>query len=604
MLSDEKHRVLKRYFGYTSFREGQAEIIDNIMNRRDVLAVMPTGGGKSLCYEIPAIMQNGVTIVISPLISLMRDQVSALNLNGIKAVYFSSSMDSEQRLKIETLVKCGKYKLIYTAPERLMYPNFIDLCRSINIKLIAVDEAHCVSQWGHNFRPGYLDIRDFIDSLEERPTVAAFTATATPRVRRDIAVLLGLHEPFSLTAGYDRPNLFFSVIREPEDKLSTLASLANERAGRSGIVYCSTRDNAEMTAAFLKHRGIAARPYHAGLEQAVRDKVQEKFIGDKISVITATSAFGMGIDKSNVSYVIHYNITKDIESYYQESGRSGRDGSPAECILIYSSEDEAIQSYLIDRCEPNERLTLKERHESKQNERERLKKMIDYCIGNHCLRSCILEYFGEKPITFCGRCSNCLDRFRNSDITADAIKIMSCVVGLKQQYDIKTATGVLKGESSEFIINNRLDSLKTYGIMSDYTLYGIEHIINTLISGKYLEASSDGKSVLRLTSLGISVLNGEGRIYTDGSTTDKNNLKECDGELGTDEYRLFKKLAALRKKLADKISVPPYALVSDQALSEMCRKKPGTLREFSEASGMSGTKLEKYGNIFLREINK
>lgn len=443
----DKLSVLKEYFGHASFREGQDRITDSLLGGRDVLGIMPTGAGKSICYQVPALMFDGITIVVSPLISLMKDQVSALVQSGVAAAYINSSLTHAQYLKVLQNTESGKYKIIYVAPERLCAPAFLGICRNLNISMVAVDEAHCVSQWGQDFRPSYLKIPDFIDALNSRPVVGAFTATATGAVRDDIKTLLRLVSPLVVTTGFDRPNLFFSVM-QPKNKSIELMKLIKERKNESGIVYCSTRKAVEEVCELLQKNGFAATRYHAGLDENECRRNQDDFVYDRAAIMVATNAFGMGIDKSNVSFVIHYNMPKNMESYYQEAGRAGRDSRSADCILLYSAKDVRTNQFLINNSEPNPDLTEDEQEEVRRRDRERLKQMTFYCTTHKCLRKFILEYFGDKGPERCEKCSNCLSNHENTDITVDAQKIMSCVARTGQRYGKKVICDVLGAKTS------------------------------------------------------------------------------------------------------------------------------------------------------------
>ena len=428
----DKYDILKQFFGYTSFRDGQEDVVDALLAKQDVLGIMPTGAGKSLCYQIPAIMMSGITLVISPLISLMKDQVNALVQQGVSAAYLNRSLTETQYHKALANAANGKYNIIYVAPERLESNSFLRFALNANISLIAVDEAHCVSQWGQDFRPSYLNINKFISKLNYRPVIGAFTATATDEVKSDIIRLLQLNNPTVVTTGFDRPNLFFSVIR-PKNKSETLLKLIRERNNQSGIVYCSTRKKVEEVCAMLNQKGVQATRYHAGLDDSERVKNQDDFVFDRKSVMVATNAFGMGIDKSDVRFVIHYNMPKNIESYYQEAGRAGRDGEEADCILLYSKADVSTCRFFIENIEDNESLSTEQREFFKKREEERLKQMVFYCTTSDCLRGNMLKYFGDEHKESCGKCSNCLTEFETVDVTVEAQKILSCIIKTGQR---------------------------------------------------------------------------------------------------------------------------------------------------------------------------
>ena len=460
----DKLSVLKDYFGHDSFRDGQEQIVDALLDGRDTLCIMPTGAGKSMCYQIPALLFDGVTIVVSPLISLMKDQVGSLVQSGVPAAYINSSLSYPQFLRVLSNVEHGKYKIIYVAPERLLTDGFLDTCKKIKISMVAVDEAHCVSQWGQDFRPSYLKIISFVESLANRPIVGAFTATATNDVKEDIKKILRLENPFEITTGFDRPNLFFGVIKS-SSKDEKLIDLIRERGDRSGIVYCATRKNVESVCELLCDNGFSAARYHAGLDEYERRKNQEDFVFDRKNIMVATNAFGMGIDKSNVTYVIHYNMPKNIESYYQEAGRAGRDGGEADCILLYSPKDVRLNRFMIENSEGNDELTIEENEQIRERDFERLKYMTFYSTTNDCLRGFILRYFGGEKKAYCGKCSNCLSVHKLVDVTIDAQKIMSCIARTGQRYGKTVICDVLKGSKSEKILKAELINQSTYGIM-------------------------------------------------------------------------------------------------------------------------------------------
>lgn len=462
----DKFDVLRKYFGYSSFRKGQEEMVDCLLSGRDVLGIMPTGAGKSICYQVPAIMLRGVTIVVSPLISLMKDQVNALVQQGIKAAYINSSLTDTQYDKVLKNAALEIYKIIYVAPERLDSVGFINLCRRIKISMVAVDESHCVSQWGQDFRPSYLNINKFISVLPNRPIIGAFTATATDEVKKDIINILKLNNPTVVTTGFDRPNLFFSVLR-PAKKDNRLIELIKERRDKSGIIYCSTRKKVESVCDLLIKNGFPATRYHAGLSDEERIKNQDDFVYDRKPVMVATNAFGMGIDKSNVSYVIHHNMPKNIESYYQEAGRAGRDGQEADCILLYGAGDVQTCRYFIENTEPNPQLTPEQNEMFRHREEERLKHMIFYCRTSDCLRNYMLRYFGDEAEDNCGKCSNCLTKFETVDVTIEAQKVLSCIIRTGQKFGTAMIVDVLRGKTNERIKYFEFDKQSTFGIMKD-----------------------------------------------------------------------------------------------------------------------------------------
>lgn len=598
----DKYGVLKEYFGHDSFREGQDRITDSLLSGRDVLGIMPTGAGKSICYQVPALMFEGVTVVVSPLISLMKDQVSALVQSGVAAAYINSSLTHAQYLKVLQNTKNGKYKIIYVAPERLCAPAFLEICRRLSISMVAVDEAHCVSQWGQDFRPSYLKIPDFIESLPSRPVVGAFTATATGTVREDIKNLLKLRSPLVVATGFDRPNLFFSVMH-PNKKSIALMKLIKERKGESGIVYCSTRKAVEEVCELLNKNGFTATRYHAGLDEDERRLNQDDFVYDRAPIMVATNAFGMGIDKSNVSFVIHYNMPKNMESYYQEAGRAGRDGRNADCILLYSSKDVRTNQFLINNSEPNPDLTEDEQEEVRRRDRERLKKMTFYCTTHKCLRKFILEYFGDKSPERCCKCSNCLSNHENTDITVDAQKIMSCVARTGQRYGKKVICDVLRGSKNERLISAGLSRQSTYGIMADCTEKRLRDIIEYLCENGYMTAEGDEYPILRLTPKSRGVLTGSETLRMMLEIPQKKKASSAkSAALPPEDEKLLTALKELRKSLAMRQSVPAYVVFSDATLMDMCRIKPKTRDEFMEVSGVGQRKAIRYGEVFLATI--
>lgn len=597
----DKFSVLKDYFGHDSFRDGQEQIVDALLDGRDALCIMPTGAGKSMCYQIPALLFDGVTIVVSPLISLMKDQVGSLVQSGVPAAYINSSLSYPQFLRVLSNVEHGKYKIIYVAPERLLTDGFLDTCKKIKISMVAVDEAHCVSQWGQDFRPSYLKIISFVESLANRPIVGAFTATATNDVKEDIKKILRLKNPFEITTGFDRPNLFFGVIKS-SSKDEKLIDLIRERGDRSGIVYCATRKNVESVCELLCDNGFSAARYHAGLDEYERRKNQEDFVFDRKNIMVATNAFGMGIDKSNVTYVIHYNMPKNIESYYQEAGRAGRDGGEADCILLYSPKDVRLNRFMIENSEGNDELTIEENEQIRERDFERLKYMTFYSTTNDCLRGFILRYFGGEKKAYCGKCSNCLSVHKLVDVTIDAQKIMSCIARTGQRYGKPVICDVLKGSKSEKILKAELNNQSTYGIMKEVTARHIFGTIDFLAEKEYISSDNETE-VLKLLPKSRDVLFGRERLVMKKVENSEKVVKTHRPEVPVNS-ELLDALKALRKSIASKKSVPAYVIFTDATLIDMCKKCPETPDEMLEVSGVGRTKLEKFGKQFLEEIAK
>ena len=596
-----KYKILKEYFGHSDFREGQGDIVDCLLSGRDALGIMPTGAGKSICYQVPALAFEGITVVVSPLISLMKDQVTALVQSGISAAYINSSLSEPQYIRVFQNAEKGKYKIIYVAPERLTTSEFLNLCEKINVSMVAVDEAHCVSQWGQDFRPSYLKIREFIDALKVRPVVGAFTATATKEVKNDILRLLELDNPLVVATGYDRPNLFFSVIR-PDSKSERLTEIVKERKDKSGIVYCATRKTVEEVCDLLNNNGFSATRYHAGLSETERKDNQEAFVYDRSQIMVATNAFGMGIDKSNVSFVIHYNMPKNIESYYQEAGRAGRDGEEADCILLYSGQDFRTNQFLIERSEANPELSEEEQDAVRQKDMERLKFMTYYCTTNDCLRNFILRYFGDRSANYCGKCSNCLTQFETVDITVDAQKILSCIIKTGQRFGKKMICDVLRGSKSERLMRLGLESQSTYGIMKSCTEKRLREIIDSLEQQGYIAAEGGEYPVLKVTAASYGVLRGNVNISMKAvKAKAEQPHKSANNPVNTE---LLNKLKELRRELALKKRVPAYVIFSDAALTDMCVKLPQTPEEFLNVSGVGNVKLKQYGEQFLEVIGK
>ena len=579
-------KALKKYFGYNSFREGQKEVISDVINKRDVVAVMPTGAGKSICFQVPAALFGGTTIVISPLISLMKDQVDNLNEAGIKATYINSTLDSGELNRRMKDILDAKYKLVYIAPERLESVAFLDSLKSINIPFVAVDEAHCISQWGHDFRPSYRKIAGFIDSICPRPIVGAYTATATKKVKKDIISLLNLKDPSIYVTGFDRANLYFSVLKGV-NKENFILSYLSKNKGVTGIIYTATRKEAESIYKLLIKNNVKAGVYHAGLSDEDRNNAQNKFAYDDIEDIVATNAFGMGIDKSNVRFVIHNNIPKNMEAYYQEAGRAGRDGEKSECVLLFAPKDIQLQTYFIDQSN----LSM----ERKSNEYKKLRAMVDYCHTSQCLRKYILMYFSEEAaFEKCDNCSNCNDDCEMKDITLEALKIFSCVYRVKQSFGSGMVADILRGSKSKKVLDRRFDRISTYGIMNGYTKKDIVDMINKLVADNYLNLSNDGYPVLKLTNKAVAVLKNKGNVHIKTLKVKRSLTIDND---------LFESLRKLRRNIAMAEKVPPYIVFSDVSLKEMSTFMPVNKNEFLGIKGVGEMKYEKYGDRFLTLIS-
>lgn len=581
--------ILKRYFGYEAFRPKQQEIIESILGGHDTLAIMPTGGGKSICYQIPALLMPGITLVISPLIALMKDQVDALVDIDLPVTLLNSTLSYEEYLERLHAIRKGKYKIIYLAPESLASSYMERLATDIPISHIAVDEAHCISTWGHDFRLSYGEIADFIARIPERPVISAFTATATPRVRTDIVESLGLTGVNSFETGYERVNLHLNVVRD-SNKLAFLLHYLSKHRQQSGIIYCATRKETEEVYEALRKKKFPIGYYHAGLSPEERRRVQEQFIYDELPIMVATNAFGMGIDKSNVRFVIHYNMPETLEAYYQEAGRAGRDGARAECYLLYSPRDLQIRRYLIEKAAENGEADadlISHRH-------LKLQQMHGYCHTMHCLSTYILEYFGDDSGQDCHRCGNCVKEYIEKDITLDAMKAISCVMRMKQSYGISLTAAVLKGSNSKKVLANGFQHLSTYGLMANLSLDEIRDFLLLLVAEGYLYQTTDSYPVLMVTSPGKDVLLGKETVLQ----------KVPIVSSAVSENEIFESLRTLRFQLSKEAHLPPYMIFSDKTLLEMARKLPTDAEEMLQISGVGALKYKKYGEAFLKVLNR
>ena len=584
MMLNKARQILQKFYGYEDFRSGQKKVVESLLNRNDTVAIMPTGAGKSICFQIPALLFEGVTLVISPLISLMKDQVDSLRQLGIAAVYINSSVSKAQLYKDLQDISAGFYKIIYIAPERLTSEYLPNSFKNLNISMVAVDEAHCLSQWGHDFRPSYRNILNFTNSLRIKPIISAFTATATPEVKTDIINLLGLKQPNVFVTGFDRPNLYFSVLRgEVKDKF--VIDYVKKHQDEAGIIYVGTRKDVDALQVLLEIKGIKAGRYHAGMTDEERNQMQEDFLYDNLSVMVATNAFGMGIDKPNVRYVIHYNMPKNMEAYYQEAGRAGRDGLSGNCILLYSPQDTQLQKFLISKSTESEI--------RQQLEYKRLQSMVDYCHTPQCLRAFILHYFGEFDVEeHCDNCSNCKLEGELIDITIDAQKVLSCVYRMHERFGVKMIAEVLKGSKSAKIKQFNFERLSTYGLMKERKLKDISDLILRLSAMQYLDITESQYPVVTLNELSWQVLRGQKKVWQKMVIVKKAKAK---GEL-------FEALRSLRKELATKEKLPPYMIFSDATLTQMATDKPTDLELMKNIRGVGEFKLQKYGEEFLTVI--
>ena len=575
--------VLRDYFGYDSFRTGQENVIENVLRGEDSLCVMPTGGGKSVCYQVPALVMEGTVLVISPLISLMKDQVDALHEVGISAAYINSTMTTEEyQMTMEATIR-GEYRLLYIAPERLDSPSFTNRLQLMNVSMVAIDEAHCISQWGHDFRPSYRNIRNMVSLFHVKPVVLALTATATPAVREDICNQLGIDENHTVMTGFERANLTFSAIKgQNRDKF--VKDYVKKNEGEAGIIYAATRKAVDQIHDTLQKSGVRVAKYHAGLPDIERQKGQEQFLNDEVTVMVATNAFGMGIDKSNIRYVIHYQMPRNMESYYQEAGRAGRDGLDSACTLLFSSQDVQTQRFLIDQSQDESRIPM---------ELEKLQSMIDYCHTETCLQKFIITYFGEEDVVDCGRCANCTDTRESSDVTEDVQKVLSCVIRMGQRFGKTMIAQVLTGSRNKKVVDFGFDKLTTYGLLKSQNVKDVSDFIEFIISENYLGVENGQFPTIFVSEQGKDVLTGKVKVSRKISVATKQITKDDP---------LFEQLRALRMELAQEAGVPPFVVFSDKTLQDMVSKMPLSEEAFLEVNGVGLAKLERYGDAFMSEI--
>ncbi|AXI01302.1 DNA helicase RecQ [Sporosarcina sp. PTS2304] len=575
--------MLAKYFGYSAFREGQQRVIDQVLQGDDTLCVMPTGGGKSVCYQVPALAMEGTVLVISPLISLMKDQVDALHQLGIPAAYVNSTLSTEEYFGTMDLALAGQYKLLYVAPERLDSESFLNQLQRMDIPLIAIDEAHCISQWGHDFRPSYRNIHRILDYLNTRPIILALTATATPEVQDDICQQLHIPPSSRVVTGFERSNLVFSVVKgQNRDQFVKDYTIKNKN--ESGIIYAATRKAVEQVHAMLEKNGISVAKYHAGLSDHERQRQQDRFIMEDARVMVATNAFGMGIDKSNIRYVIHYQMPKNMESYYQEAGRAGRDGLNSDCYLLFSSQDVLTQRFLIEQSPDPSRIP---------NEIKKMQVMVDYCHTEGCLQKHIITYFGEDDAENCKRCGNCTDTREQFDVTLETQKVLSCVIRMGQRFGKTMVAQVLTGSKNKKVLEFNFDKLTTYGLLKERSAKDVADFIEFLISENYLQVENGTFPIIFVPEQGKEVLLGKQKVWRKGEMVTTVVAKDDP---------LFNELRALRLKLAQEAGVPPFVIFSDKTLRDMVAKMPVTDEELLTVQGVGETKLARYGEAFLEII--
>ncbi len=593
-------RMLETYFGYTSFRPAQEAPIASLLRNEDVIGIMPTGAGKSICFQIPALCKAGLTIVFSPLISLMKDQVDGLLVQNIPAALINSTLTQAEFNKTMYEVRSGKIKLLYIAPERLGSNFFCNVLRALPIAQVIVDEAHCISEWGHDFRPSYRLIGEWLNSLPKRPIVGAFTATATKYVENDIKKLLGLDKANVYVTGFDRPNLSFSVIRTPK-RMDYVVHYVRQHDNENGIIYCATRKDVDRVYENLTRAGIKVGHYHGGLSDEVRREMQNAYADDKLQVMVATNAFGMGIDKSNVRYVLHYQMPRNMESYYQEAGRAGRDGAPAECILLYSGQDVQVHKYLIEQS-----IEMPERQEV---ELRKLQSMIDYCFCSNCLRKYMLNYFGESTVwTICDNCSSCKGSGDKVNVTKEAKAIFRAIMGTDERYGASMITSIVRGERTDRIMRAGHDALPVFGLLSNVDEKSIKGLIQQFVASGYLRSSSGKYPVLSLTAGAEEVLGGHKEVeeirqhVSVPSRTSRSTSTTSRGKSSSGAGGLFEHLRQHRKRLAEKAGLRPYLIFPDTVLIDLANLRPTTLGEFGNVKGVGEAKLKKYGLSFLQAI--